>query len=364
MANNKVHPYKNLPEKAFWRKSVSSLYISEVDPVDKFDLKIDLETKVATAGSCFAQHIARYLQNSGFNYFVAEKAHPLIPSTLAKEHNYGAFSARYGNIYTARQLVQLFDRAFGNFTPQETAWFDEDGTCRDPFRPNVQPSNFIHEAEMLADREQHLKCVKNMFETLDIFVFTLGLTETWISKVDGAVFPICPGTIGGDFDSGKYEFYNQTASDVVQDMTIFIDKLKEINSKAKVVLTVSPVPLMATAQENAHVLQATTYSKSVLRVAAEELRNKYEFVHYFPSFEIITGNFNRGKYYAKDLRNVIEPGVLHVMRLFLKHAAGVENLERNSEEPIKEVKNDFISKAEEVIDVECEEASLDRYADS
>ena len=42
-----------------------------------------------------------------------------------------------------------------------------------------------------------------------------------------------------------------------------------MNPKARLVLTVSPVPLAATAS-GSHVLPATIYSKSVLRAAAQE----------------------------------------------------------------------------------------------
>jgi hypothetical protein len=67
-----------------------------------------------------------------------------------------------------------------------------------------------------------------------------------------------------------------------------------------------------------HVLTATTYSKSVLRVAAEMVTQRRTDVAYMPSYEIITGAYNRGAYYADDLRNVTERGVDHVMKMFLR----------------------------------------------
>lgn len=358
------HPYKYLPAKAFWRKSVSTPKIQDVDPVGKFDLKINQDTKVATAGSCFAQHIARHLQNSGFNYYIAENGHPIIPEKIRKEHNYGTFSARYGNLYTARQLLQLFLRAFDKFTPNEPVWTHSDGSYRDPFRPNVQPGGFVSEAEMLADQKQHLAYVKSMFQQLDVFVFTLGLTECWRSKKDGAVFPLCPGVEGGDFSNEKYEFYNQTVNDVIEDMEQFIALLKEVNPKANIILTVSPVPLMATAEPNAHVLSATTYSKSVLRVAAEMLSKNNNHVHYFPSYEIITGSYNRGQYFADDLRNVLEDGVNHVMKLFLNYATNhntateSSNVQKSNEQSNEN--DEFIKQAQNLVDVECDEELLDQ----
>lgn len=353
------HPYTSLPDKAFWRRSVAGRPMAEVDPVGEFDLQLSRDAKVATAGSCFAQHIARYLKQSGFNYYVAEAGHPIVPEAVREAQGYGLFSARYGNIYTARQLVQLMDRAYGNFAPEEAPWVDPDGSVRDPFRPTVQPGNFISVSEMEADRAQHLAAVREMFETLDVFVFTLGLTECWRSRADGAVFPLCPGVNGGDFDPEKYEFYNQGVEDVTADMTAFIKKLKAVNARAEVVLTVSPVPLMATAEPGAQVLSATTYSKSVLRVAAEQLRKAHAHVHYFPSYEVITGAFNRGRYYAEDLRNVVEDGVSHVMGLFLAHATDGQEAyvapDRGADD-----EDDFLAQASKAVEAECDEVALDR----
>jgi hypothetical protein len=46
---------------------------------------------------------------------------------------------------------------------------------------------------------------------------------------------------------------------------------------------------------------------------------KYDHVDYFPSYEIITGSFNRGKYFGDNLRDVTEDGVAHVMGVFMRH---------------------------------------------
>jgi hypothetical protein len=283
-----------------------------------------------------------------------------VPASVRTRHNYGLFSARYGNIYTARQLKQLFDRAYGRFIPEEHVWQEAEDVFLDPFRPTIQPGGFILREELLADRQQHLAAVRMMFETLDVFVFTLGLTECWRSTADGAVFPICPGVEGGTFDPDKYEFYNQPVEDVIGDLAAVRNGLLSVNPEAQIILTVSPVPLVATAEPGAHVLSATTYSKSVLRVAAETLRREFGNVHYFPSYEIITGAFNRGAYYAPDLRNVVEDGVKHVMRLFMAHAgAGTEKQDRAADQDVT-AEVDHARTAQELIDLECDEVALDR----
>jgi hypothetical protein len=97
-----------------------------------------------------------------------------------------------------------------------------------------------------------------------------------------------------------------------------------------VVLTVSPVPLVAT-MEDRSIIQSTTYSKSVLRVCAEEMRRRYDFVDYFWSYEIITATYNNDRYFEPDRRSVNELGVRHVMRSFFRHFANLETAEATTE---------------------------------
>ena len=317
------HPYRSLPDSAYWRRAVAAPG-AEVDPVAGAFTRITRDDKVATAGSCFAQHVARHLAASGFNYLVTESAHPIVPDDAARAAGYGVYTARYGNIYTTLQLVQLFDRAYGRFDPVEDVWIAPDGTgVVDPFRPTIQPGGFASEAEMRADRAQHLARVREAFETLDVLVFTLGLTEAWVSKIDGAAFPLCPGVAGGVFDPAAHEFRNLRMAEVGAQIGAFVDRLRSVNPAARIVLTVSPVPLAATASGQ-HVLPATIYSKSVLRAAAQEAAEDLAQVFYFPSYEIVTGPQARGRFFADDLREVTEAGVEHVMRIFLRHAAGIE----------------------------------------
>ncbi len=255
------HPYRSLPDSAYWRRSVAAAG-AEVDPVVGDFPRITRADKVATAGSCFAQHVARHLAASGFNYLVAETAHPIVPEEAARAAGYGLYTARYGNIYTTLQLVQLFDRAYGRFEPSEDVWIGPDGrSVVDPFRPTIQPGGFASEAEMRADRAQHLAKVREAFETLDLMIFTLGLTEGWVSTIDGAAFPLCPGVAGGRFDPAVHAFCSLRTAEVRAQIGGFFDRLRSVNPRARLILTVSPVPLAATASGN-HVLPGNIYSKS------------------------------------------------------------------------------------------------------
>ncbi|MGH8539813.1 MAG: GSCFA domain-containing protein [Stenotrophobium sp.] len=343
------HPYHDLPPQRFWRRAIENVRPEQVDPVLKTKFKITPANRVATAGSCFAQRISERLSSHGFNFLQTENPLAGITQPEAARRNFGAFSARFGFVYTARQLRQLMERAYGNFIPADSVWQLGDGRFVDPFRPRIEPDGFRSQEELESSRLQHLAAVRRMFETLDVFIFTLGLTEAWRNKTDGAVFPIAPGVAGGVMNFKRYEFVNFTASEVDDDLQQFMTSLAKINSAARVILTVSPVPLVAT-YDDKHVLASTTYSKSVLRVAAEQIAQRHSNCDYFPSYEIITGNFNRGRYFAEDLRSITQAGVDHVMRLFFGHyAPGAESGAINA---------DLLAEARKSISYLCDEELL------
>jgi hypothetical protein len=328
------NPYGELADYQFWRRAVERPRREEVDPVLRGRFQLRQDDKIATAGSCFAQHISRALKGNGFNYYVTEAGEKSFSPEDAESRNYGVYSARYGNVYTARQLLQLFDRAYGRFIPNEMPWVREDGRLVDPFRPQIEPHGFAGVEELELSRAGHLACVRELFETLDVLVFTLGLTESWLARSDGSVFPLAPGVVAGEMDPNRHEFVNFEAHQVIADMQGFIERLRSVNPHARMILTVSPVPLVAT-YENRHVLVSNSYSKSALRVASDVLTRRNEMCDYFPAYEIVTGIHTRGEYFEDDLRSVTQAGVAQVMDLFMTHylardrSAGVpSNLDR------------------------------------
>ena len=314
MASN---PYTGLPAERFWRKVVTNVPPFAVNPHPRETFAIARTDKVATGGSCFAQRVAEALREAGFNYYLPEAPAPGMSGNEANARQFGTFSARYGNLYYTRQFVQLFDRAYGRFEPELTAWLREDGRYVDPFRPTVEPDGFASEAEVIAARDAHLAEVRRLFETLDVFVLTLGLTEGWRWRADGAALPLAPGVAGGTFDPDLYECVNAGAAEVLGDLRGFLDRLWSVNPAARVIFTVSPVPMIATYMDR-HVMESNSYSKSVLRVAAGEACTGDPRAVYFPAYDIVTSNVNAGRYYNDDQRTINDAGVRHVMRLFLQ----------------------------------------------
>ena len=325
------HPYLNQPDRAFWSRAVTANF-QPADLLNSDDQLFQAGDRVTSAGSCFASNLIPYIESAGLEYVRTESL-PDAFTSMGENLGYANFSAAYGNIYTAKQLRQLYERAAEDFKPIDDR-FEFDGKVIDLLRPGLRfPASSNAEFDFIT--ANHLAKTKQAFELADVFVFTLGLTEGWISTIDGTTYPSCPGTIGGEFNKNKYQFKNFSVQEIVEDTSWFIEALRKNNPNVRFILSVSPVPLVATATDK-HVLTATTYSKSVLRIAAEELSTQLSNVSYFPAYEIITGPQAPDNFFEADRRNVSKLGVQVVMDALLaaselKSLQGAKDLNSKNE---------------------------------
>jgi hypothetical protein len=264
------------------------------------------EDRLVTAGSCFAQNLGRHLRDyDGVSYHQAE---PLLPDDPV-------FSARTGNVYTALQLLQLFEECQSGKVDPACAVLRRDGRYVDIHRPYMDPQGYATAQEVIDARAAHLEAVREMFATAGVFVFTLGLTESWHDTATGRALPVCPGLYSDD-ETLKYHFHNYSYAEVDAAMDRFTEGFSAVNPTAKILLTVSPVPLTATYTDD-HVLVATMHSKSVLRVVCSSQTERHANSYYFPSYEMISNPYTAGTPYAPDnLRSIVRPAIGQVMAFF------------------------------------------------
>ncbi|MCC3859687.1 GSCFA domain-containing protein [Pseudemcibacter aquimaris] len=298
----KKNPYSNLPDNRFWKTGVKERQPQQFyEDLWKPKFKIKKQSNIVAAGSCFAQHVGKWLSDKGYSFYA---------SSLDSLHN---FSFAFGNIYTCALLRELLEAALGkcdlsNIVHQENGrWFDL-------LRPVFNEDGYESKDALVASREEAFGEMLESIKNAEVFIFTLGLTESWIDN-DGVVYPMCPGTLCGEFDKKKYSFKNYSFEENIDELEQVLELIKSVNSKINVLLTVSPVPLTATASQN-HVLSATTYSKSILRSVAERMKEKHSNVDYFPSYEIINSVANKGIFFEENLRSVTPNGVSYVMSHF------------------------------------------------
>ncbi len=339
-------PYQGLGPEAFWRKAVA-----EADPAaDPAFYRprhpITPETRIFTAGSCFAQHVARALKAAGCHVIDTEPVTPGLPEQVTRAFGYGLYSARFGNIYTLRQFRQLVEEAAALHVPACPVW-TRDGRFHDALRPAVEPEGLGSEAAVRAAREEHLEALRTALDQAELLVFTLGLTECWEHLATGTVYPTAPETLAGTFDPAVFGFRNLGYEENIDDFVALRGHLAEINPYLRVLLTVSPVPLTATASGD-HVLTASVRSKAILRAVCAALVEADPAVDYFPSYELVTApQPGGGHWFEPNLRSVSAGGVARVMACFLR-AHGLSLPEAAA--------------AEEPEDAVCEEVLLEAFA--
>lgn len=311
-----MEPYKDLPATAFWKPGVAEPQSGDVSQLWVPKFEIQRSDPIVTAGSCFAQNIGRALRNNNMNWLISEAPPKTLPRSLHAAHGYGLFSFRTGNIYSPILLHQWIKWAFDPESMSTEVWQDGDRFF-DPFRPSVQPNGFESADAVIASRKTTAQAVRDAVTQSKVFIYTPGLTETWINTESQDVYPACPGTVCGTFDMAVHRCVNVGFQAGKEALARAFEILKNHNRDIKLLLTVSPVPITATVTD-AHVLSASTYTKSVLRALVGEFTNATPDTDYFPSYDLVSAAMLADTYFDANRRTITPQGVEKVMECFFK----------------------------------------------
>jgi hypothetical protein len=371
-------PYQNLPSSAFWKLAVTQRVGSAMPDIWQAKHRLGAHSRIAALGSCFAQHISRALGAQGLQCLDFEPAPAELSDGAASAQGYAMFAFRSGNIYTAAMLRQWLEWAIGVRPVDQEYWVSTplQGTASvsphrapryfDPVRVSIPLAGFASLALAQEARRYSLHCLRQLLLQMTDFVFTLGLTEAWRNRHSGLVYASCPGTQAGVFDPDIHEFVNYRFAQVYDDLQSCLAMLRAVNPTLRVLLTVSPVPLTATASGQ-HVLLASTQAKSVLRAVAGQLAAEHDYIDYFPSYELITAAPFAGAHYLPNGRDVSSSGVAFVMQHFFQ----AHNLRRQGdcEQDVQSANSTIVAalnrQATEALasDPNCEAAASDPYCD-
>ncbi len=353
------NPYASLPPTAFWRSGVAEPGLYGMSGLWRSRWRLPSDARFATYGSCFAQHISRALVANGIGWVDAEPAPARCPAPVATAFNYGVYSSRTGNIYSSAQLLHLVRLATGAADPAATEIWEDGGRYFDSLRPAIEPNGFSDPEEALLSRLSMLRAFRRSVVRADIFVYTLGLTESWENAETGQPYPICPGTLTGRFDAAAHVFHNLGFAEIRAQLEEAFTLMRALNPGLRILLTVSPVPLTAT-KSGHHVLVATTHSKSILRAVAGELVAADPGTDYFPSYEIIAGAPARAGFFAPNMRSVVQAGVDQVMRHFF---AGLDLSApaAHAGDAAAAIREDALNAPMDAEELACEEAVLEAF---
>jgi hypothetical protein len=240
-------------------------------------LAIDKTTPIASIGSCFAREIKRRLLQHGYNYIVEEAHHPAaVHASAAWERLYNSFSIR-----------QVLEYTFEDFKPDLRWWVAPvSGKVQDPYRRVIVYDDM---QAATVDIDRHRQHSASALRRARLLIITLGLTEIWEDRVDGAVICIPTGPYvneGGAMD--RYRFRVSRYQENLDNLERIHQILATHNPDCQILVTVSPVHLWATFRRDCDVISASCNSKCTLRAAADEFATRHDNVFYFPAFEMAT----------------------------------------------------------------------------
>ena len=228
--------------------------------------RINDQDKIFVIGSCFAANVCKTLVNKGLNATDASINLKYNTFSMLQTINWaldGGFNNRF--------LAQLIDGR----------WFDGH---RHPF--------VAYDCKETAVQE-HLNVLakaRDALETADVVVLTLGLVEAWFDSVTNVWLNQTP-PIQHLSEPGRFKVFQSQHSQNLSALNQIFARLFEINSKVKVICSVSPVPLKATFCGKDVIIE-NTYSKATLRSVATEsietMRKNGVAIDYFPSYELAT----------------------------------------------------------------------------
>ena len=220
---------------------------------------INQDTRFFTMGSCFARNLAGSLGKSGYQ-------------------------ARH------MEISEYINTTFANRVFVD--WLS-----------GAEIDNAIREriAELMPEgwsKPDTLRIIKDS----DVFILTLGVAPAFFDRVTGDFVLPRPGALNSRVLAEKYLSRTTTVKENVDNVLYLIDFVRSISPGIKIVVTVSPVPLLASFEFESAV-HADCLSKSTMRLVAHEVVNNsnIENIMYWPSFEVFRwAGSNASTYYAAD----------------------------------------------------------------
>jgi len=242
------------------------------------------QTRVTAFGSCFAANISNYLGGRGYSV----SSHDDSMSD--------AYVVRIGEAMMNSFVIrQQFEWAWENAAYDEGLWYTGDEA----------PLDYSEEVRLLT---------KSIFDETDVFILTFGLSEVWHDKESGDVF--MRALPKSAFDPEKHGFKVSTIEENRANLDRIYELIRKHAPHAKVIYTLSPIPLAATFRPHA-CITSNAVSKSILRVAIDEVVRAHQdegVLHYWPSYEIIKDVLPGC--FKTDGRHVKEPVLKYIMTQF------------------------------------------------
>ena len=278
--------------------------------VPKF--KFSTGDKFYAIGSCFARGIENGL---AARKVVVESAAPEFAKlqSVNRESSGLGFLNKYNTYSILNELRWALDPnavfpvdSIAQLT--KTTWYD----------PHTNPTLEFVGLEETLERRALLQTVTERIKGCRAVIVTLGLAEVWRDTKSDVFINRTPIPSLIKTEPDRYEFQLSNFAQNWWNLEMIHRLLTTYgHPDVRIIITVSPVPLMNTFS-TMDIVVANSWAKSLLRAVSQEWATAHSNVDYFPSYEIVQ-NSDRREMWEDDLRHVKGPGVQNIMDSFLRN---------------------------------------------
>mgnify|MGYP002446122555 FL=1 len=244
--------------------------------ITSLGVKISYENRVLALGSCFAAHIARKL--AGAKFRVAENPSGILFNPLS---------------------IAAAIRSYADPAPVTRGELGFDGEVWHHFGFHGDFSAPTAD-EALQKMNAARQTGADALRTADRIVLTFG--TAWVYERQGEAVANCHRRPAAEFSRRRL-----SVEEIVE---TFAELIEGPLAGKQIILTISPV------RHTGDTLAGNAVSKAALRLAAEELAERFPDVHYFPAYEILNDDLRDYRFYADDLVHPSPQAVEYVWEKF------------------------------------------------
>lgn len=248
-------------------------------PVSKF--KISYERSILTLGSCFADNMGRRMLDVWFD----------------------VVTNPYGVLYNPASISNGIRRLICAEPFQESELFESRGLWNS-FAHSTLFSGSKPADSLSKMNDSYSKAVGKLHNGCCLII-TFGTAWIYETVSNGQLVANCH-----KLPSSQFTRRRLGVDEIVRDYISLFEELTSCFPDTQIVLSVSPVRHW---KDGAH---GNNLSKSVLLLAAEELSNRFDFVDYFPAYEIQMDELRDYRFYSADMLHPSDVAVDYIWTRF------------------------------------------------
>lgn len=226
---------------------------------------IDLHHKVATLGSCFADQFGQWMKTNKFEVLVNP----------------------FGTTYNPVSIHQLILSSVENDL-DESLFLERDGSWYHHHYHSSWTASTREQLDQAIRKQQQL--IKEFIHHTDILILTYGTAWVYQIQKNNALVANCHKVPANVFAKKILE-----EKEILASFDELYKKLRTLHPTLRIIVTVSPV------RHTKDTLELNSVSKGLLRWMCHTITERYDYVEYFPAYEIMMDDLRDYRFYERDM---------------------------------------------------------------